>query len=168
MLSLESRWTLRLLEQFERKTMRRQLFFVKFSKALKQKPLFDLKLFSFFSICPVNLKQRCTLLPIVWDKQVLYVDACTQRRTCPGCPNGLELMRKGHESSTCRAEEKPVLDSGANMWLSSMLYSHLLIQISLCKKMLKEFQREWHKIKLSDKILRSVKKHSNSINYLSS
>ncbi|KAM6418240.1 NALCN channel auxiliary factor 1 isoform 2-T2 [Pluvialis apricaria] len=67
-LSLESRWTLRLLEQFERKSMRRQLFFAKFSKAetaLKQRPLFDLKLFSLFSIHPVYLKQRCMLLPIV-------------------------------------------------------------------------------------------------------
>ncbi|XP_050188151.1 NALCN channel auxiliary factor 1 isoform X2 [Myiozetetes cayanensis] len=66
MLSLESRWTLRLLEQFERKNMRRQLFFVKFSKretALKQKLLF-FKLFSLVSIHSVYLKQRCVLLPI--------------------------------------------------------------------------------------------------------
>jgi len=67
-MSLESRWTLRLLEQFERKSMRRQLFFVKFSKAetaLKQKPLSGVELFSLFSIHPVYLKQRCMLLPIV-------------------------------------------------------------------------------------------------------
>ncbi|XP_053912760.1 NALCN channel auxiliary factor 1 isoform X2 [Cuculus canorus] len=68
MLSLESRWTLRLLEQFERKGMRRQLFFVKFSKAetaLKQKTLFDLKCLPLFGIHPVYLKHRCMLLPIV-------------------------------------------------------------------------------------------------------
>lgn len=73
-LSLESRW---LLEQCERTNMRQQLFFVKFSKtekALKQKLLF-LKLFPSISIHPVYLKQRCVLLPLFWEKQVLYVDA---------------------------------------------------------------------------------------------
>lgn len=68
---------------------------------------------------------------------------CTQRRTCPACHNGLELMRKGHQNSTCREEEKPVPNPGAIMWLSSNLYSHLLIKIYLSKGLLKEYLWEW-------------------------
>lgn len=68
---------------------------------------------------------------------------CTQRRTFPVCHNGLELIRKGHKSSTCRIEEKPALGPGASMWLSSMLYSHLVNKNNLCKEMLKEYWWEW-------------------------
>ena len=75
---------------------------------------------------------------------------CTQRRTCPVCCHGLELMRKGHKSSTCRAEEKAVLDPDARMWLSPMSYSHLLVKIYLCKEMLKQNRWEWSsRIKIS-------------------